>query len=352
MTEPLSDTPTAPRRSQSRRTETLFRLGVVPGWIALAAVTVPFLVGVSVPLSYQLLPLAVSAVLFGLPHGAVDHLAVPRTRGEAATPRWLAAVGLLYLVVGGGYALVWFLSPAVAVAAFILMTWAHWGQGDVYPLVELADGEHPAGRLGRALTAATRGSLPMAVPFVAFPAQYELVVATLAGLFDPAAPATLSAAFTPTARLVVAATVATLACSSIALGAVNGRRGVRLDAAETGLLILFFSTVPPLLAIGLYFCLWHALRHIARLLAIDPEAAEALEDRQYVAALASFGRDAAPLTLASLVLLGLLYAVVPGTVAEPLDLVGTYLVLIAVLTLPHVVVVVAMDYEQRLWTPV
>ena len=45
----------------------------------------------------------------------------------------------------------------------------------------------------------------------------------------------------------------------------------------------------------------------------------------------------------------LLYVAVPGTVADPLDLVGTYLVLIAVLTLPHVVVVTVMDHEQGLY---
>lgn len=336
-------------------TDTLFRLGLAPGWLVAAATTLAFAVGVSVPQPYQLVPLVVSAVALGLPHGAIDHLAIPRTRGEAVTPRWLAAVGALYLVVGGAYAVVWFLAPVAAVVAFILMTWAHWGQGDVYPLVAFTDGEHPAGRGGRVLTALTRGSLPMAVPFVAFPAQYELVVGTLAGLFDPGAEAALSVLFTPTARLAVAAVVAALIVSSLAVGLVatagGDRRGLLLDAGETGLLVAFFSTVPPIFAIGLYFCVWHALRHIVRLLAVDPGAETALESGQYGRALGSFAVDAAPLTAVSIGLLGALYLVVPGTVAEPLELVGTYLVLIAVLTLPHVVVVSVMDRDQRLWSP-
>ncbi len=359
MTDPRPEPATEPPHSASvgasrlRSIETLFKLGFVPGWIAVAATTLLFAAGVSVPLSYQLLPLAVSVVLLGLPHGAIDHLAIPRTRGDPVTVRWLAAVGVLYLVVGGLYAVVWFLTPAVAVAGFILLTWAHWGQGDVYPLVALVDGDHPGGRLGRLLTAATRGSLPMAVPFVAFPEQYELVVTTLAGLFDPSAPAALSAVFTPTSRLAVAAVVVVLVCSSLLVGVLTttDRRALAFDAAETGLLVAFFSTVPPILAVGLYFCLWHALRHIVRLLAVDPRAQPALADRRYGAALSSFARDAAPLTAASIGLLGLLYLVVPGTVTQPLDLLGTYLVLIAVLTLPHVVVVSVMDHEQRLWTP-
>jgi len=352
--EPLTDRQTRRDRRAPTGTRTaLSRLAFVPGWLVVAAATLVFAAGVSVPLAYQLLPLAVSAVLLGLPHGAVDHLAIPRTRGEAVTGRWLAAVGALYLVVGGAYAIVWFLAPVAAVVGFVLLTWVHWGQGDVYPLVALAGGEHPAGRTGRLLAAAARGSLPMAVPFVAFPDQYELVVGTLAGLFDPAAPAALSVLFTPMSRAIVVAVIAALVCLSVAVGLVatagGDRRTLALDAAETALLVAFFATVPPVLAIGLYFCVWHALRHIVRLLAVDPAAAASLRARRYGAALASFTRDAAPLTAASLGLLVVLYFAVPGTVADPLDLVGTYLVLIAVLTLPHVVVVTAMDLEQGLY---
>lgn len=355
MTEPLPDRRAVAARRPAETTAVLFRLAFVPGWAVVAATTLGFAAGLSLPQSYQLVPLAVSVVVLGLPHGAIDHLAIPRTRGEAVTGRWLATVGVLYLLVGGGYAAVWFLDPAAAVGFFVLLTWAHWGQGDVYPLVVLSEGEHPAGRIGRALTAATRGALPMGVPFVSFPEQYELVVGTLAGLFDPAAPAALSAVFTPRARLAVAAVIAGLISLSLAIGVVSAaggdRRTLYVDAAETGLLVAFFWTVPPIFAVGLYFCVWHALRHIVRLLAVDPTAAAALESRRYGAAISAFVRDAAPLTAVSLGLLGSLYLVVPGTVTDPLALVGTYLVLIAVLTLPHVVVVTVMDYEQRIWTP-
>jgi Brp/Blh family beta-carotene 15,15'-monooxygenase len=357
MTEPrINPRDVLPRSAAVGESRAALRtLAFLPGWIVVGVTTLAFAAGVSIPRPYQLLPLAVSAILLGLPHGAVDHLAVPRTRGEAVTGRWLAAIGVIYLVIGGLYAAVWFLAPVAAVAFFILLTWAHWGQGDVYPLVALIDGPHPAGRLSRLLTAATRGSLPMAVPFVAFPDQYELVVSTLAGLFDPAGPARVAAVFTPAARLTVAAVVAGLVVSTLAVGiratAAGDRRSVAVDAAEVGLLVAFFATVPPIFAIGLYFCVWHALRHIVRLLAVDPAATAALESGRYGRALAAFARDSAPLTAAALGLLVLLALLVPATVTEPLELVGTYLVLIAVLTLPHVLIVVWMDREQKLWRP-
>jgi Brp/Blh family beta-carotene 15,15'-monooxygenase len=329
----------------------LFRLAFLPGWIVIGLTTVAFLLGVSVPRSYQLLPLAVSVVVLGLPHGAVDHLAIPRTKAEPVTVRWLAAIGVLYFVVGGLYAVVWFLFPIVAAVFFILMTWVHWGQGDVYPLVAVGN-SHPHGRRTRLLVATTRGALPMVVPFVAFPEQYELVVSTLVGLFDAEAATAISAAFTPTVRLAVGAGIAGVIGLTLAVGfrsAGSDRRSWFLDAGETGILVVFFSAVPPILAVGLYFCVWHSLRHIVRLLAVDPAAASALDARRYGAALVSFARDAAPLTAVSIVILGIWYRLVPGTVTEPLSLVGAYLALIAVLTLPHVVVVCWMDHEQRLW---
>ena len=353
MTARLSDSRSAhdePRPSDGETT--LFRLAFRPGWLVVGATTLVFLADVSVPLVYQLVPLAVSVVLFGLPHGAIDHLAISRTRGEPVTAGSMAAVGLLYLVVGGLYAVVWFLFPPAAVAFFILLTWAHWGQGDVYPLVAFGDG-YPPSRFARVLTALTRGALPMVVPFVAFPGQYELVVSTLVGLFDAGSVGVVSAAFTPAVRLTVAAGLAALVGATLLVGfrstASGGRRPWLIDVAETLGLVAFFSTVPPILAVGLYFCLWHALRHIVRLLAVDPRATDALRSGRHTAALASFARDAAPLTAASLAILGLWYLLVPGTVAEPLSLVGGYLALIAVLTLPHVVVVGLMDREQRLW---
>jgi Brp/Blh family beta-carotene 15,15'-monooxygenase len=310
--------------------------------------------GASLPLRYQLVPLAVSVVVLGVPHGAVDHLAVPRSRGEAVTRRWLAAVGGLYLVAGGLYALVWFTAPVAAVVGFILLTWAHWGQGDLYPLVALTPDGYPGGRLHRLLTALTRGSLPMLVPLVAFPDQYELVVGTLVGLFDAGAAEALSAAFTAETRRLVGLALAALAGTTLAVGLAStdagDRRGWLLDAGETLLLVAFFASVPPILAVGLYFCVWHSLRHVARLLAVDEDAGAALERRQYGRALWSFARDAAPLTAGALAFLGPLYLLVPGSVSAPLELLGTYLVLIAVLTLPHVVVVAWMDREQGIWT--
>ena len=337
-------------RSRSPR----FRLAFVPAWLVVSVTTAVFvLFDPTVPLTFQLVPLAASVVLIGLPHGAVDHLAIPRSRDEPVTARWLAAIGVLYLLAGSVYAAAWFLDPAVALVFFILLTWVHWGQGELYPLVELTDATHLDGRGVRVLTATTRGALPMLVPLVFFPGQYALVASTLVGLFDPDAAVSLAVAFTPDARLAVGVGLAALIVVTLGLGArataPDGQQPWLLDASETLGLVVFFATVPPLLAVGLYFCFWHSLRHVVRLILVDDDAASALDDRRYGAALGRFARDAAPLTALSLALLLALFVALPSPTVAPLELVGAYLVVIAVLTLPHTLVVAWMDHEQAVW---
>jgi len=121
-----------------------------------------------------------------------------------------------------------------------------------------------------------------------------------------------------------------------------------IDAGETLLLALYFAMVPPLLAIGLYFCLWHAPRHIARLL-LECQATTGTGHRSFRAAMIRFARDATPTTLAALVLLGGLYIVVPSRPDSLPTLVALYLALVAALTLPHTLIVTWMDVRQGVW---
>ena len=331
---------------------------MLPGWgllgvvAAVGAVRAVFAPGLSVPRSYQFVPLLASVAVLGLPHGAVDHLTPARARSRRATVRDMGVVGLLYAVLGGLYALLWFVLPVAGFVVFIGLTWLHWGQGEVHALGAVAGVDHLETPAQRALAALARGTLPMLVPLIAFPGEYRFVAETLVGLFGGSL-GPLTAAFTPTGRLVVALLVGTLLAGSLTLGyrRADNLRGWALDTGELGLLVLFFALVEPILAVGLYFTCWHALRHVGRLLALDPDARTALAEGRVGAALARFTRDATPLTVASLALLGGLALFVPTSPAGIADLVGLYLVLIAALTLPHVVVVADLDRTQAVWTP-
>jgi len=330
----------------------LSRTVLWPSWAIVVTLAAFFSLGGSLPEPLRYLPLLASVVLVGLPHGAVDHLAIPRTRDEAPTGRWFARIGLLYAVLGGAYAALWFLAPVASAVGFIALTWVHWGQGDLWPLLAVAGVDHLRSRLQRALTAAVRGGLPMLVPLLSFPDRYRAVLDGIVGRFAFSV-AALDSLFLPDTRLALLVGFALLSAGTLALGALRAddRSGWAVDASETALLWWFFWVVPPVFAIGAYFTVWHSLRHVARLVVVDPGGREALARDRPAAAFSRFARDAAPLTALSLVGLVGLYLAVPNPPTDVPGVVALYLVFIAVLTLPHVVVVAVMDREQAVWTP-
>lgn len=326
---------------------TLFRAFVVPSWALVALLALSFFLGLEVPEPLQYLPFALSLVLFGLPHGAVDHLVPARLSGREASLRSVLGVVLLYLALAGIYLAVWFLSPVAAFLVFVSLTWFHWGQGDLHARLALLGGQGTR-EVPPILTVLVRGGLPMLVPLLAFPEVYRGVALGIVGVFGAGDLGWVAVLFEPAFRLAAGAAFLSL----VALHLYSGHRhsGARWpDAAEVLLLLLYFSVVPPVLAVGLYFCLWHAPRHVARLMLLEREGAAALRRGRLAPALRAFVRDAAPLTLAALLLLAGLYLAVPGSVEGYSSLLGLYLVLISVLTLPHVVIVSLMDHKQGVW---
>jgi len=358
------------RESLAPRIGELGTIVFTPTWIALAVVALPFLAGLAVPSWVQYVPFLVSVLVLGLPHGAVDHLAAARV-GRIDRP--LAVVAALYLVAGGGYLLVWLVAPAASFVFFIALTWFHWGQGDLYVLVASPTRTHLRSPVQRALCVLVRGGLPMIVPLLAFPGVYREVARAVTELFDPGAITALEPFFSLPARLALGGGLAALSIAALAIGyrrADEGdgerKRAWRLDAGETALLWAYFLVVPPVLAVGLYFCLWHSLRHVVRVIALgdgteiegekrvgnerwgrEGDGIEGLRAPGVGAEFARFAREAAPLTAGALVIFAGLYLLAP--VGDVSGLIALYLVLLAVLTLPHVLVVTWMDVQQGIW---
>lgn len=296
--------------------------------------------GFRVPMAVQLVPFAGSILVFGLPHGAMDHLVPARLRPGTGVLRSIAVVVAVYVVVGSLTAGLWLAAPLVGFAVFIAVTWFHWGQGDLF--VDRLLGDGVTGRVGAALTVATRGALPMLVPFVAQPsAALHIVVGTAASLGS--APAATGADVVPLPLRALAGVLVLALVVVHLLMVVRSGTPVWRQFTEDVVLVLFFAVVPPVLAVGLYFTLWHAVRHIVRLELTDPTAAVQLQRGRLLAPFLRFMRQAWPITVIAVVMLVALAAVLRRA-----DL-GVYLVLIAALTTPHTVVVTWMDRVQRTW---
>lgn len=328
-----------------------------PTWIIVALLTIPFLLGAQVPLSWQLLPLVASAALFGMPHGAIDHL-VPGRVGQRDLTR-LEMVGLLggYLLLMAAVLVLWFSRPIWGFAFFILLTWFHWGLGDLFAVVAFIEPALAPSRAERALIALVRGALPMLVPLLLFPQDYALALEAIAGSFaldgGSLAPAWLTS---PGFRFALAGILGNTLAAALAIAAYRAAQHKRwsawwIYAGEMILLVVFFLVVPAFLAVGVYFTVWHSLRHIVRLLLIDEPSRRALQAAQPWQALGRFMREALPFTVVALVMVGALVLVVPSQPDELVELIGLYLALIAALTLPHTIIVLWMDFRQGLWNP-
>lgn len=336
----MGDLGAAARRSAGR-------VVAAPAWLLFAALTIPFAAGFEIPAGAEWLeyaPFAVSLLLFGLPHGAADHLVPGRLTGRGASAGSVLAVVALYLGLGGVYLALWTVAPLACFAFFVALTWFHWGQGDLYASREF---------LGvRGLPVATgilvRGGLPMLVPLLAFPAEYAGLGGSLIGLFGDQPPESFSMLSHPAPRIVLGLAFAGLAAVYLARALRRGGIGsFATEALEVAVLALYFAFVPPVLAVGIYFCLWHSTRHIFRLALLDGPSEAALGGGEISPALARFARDAAPLTFVALLILVCLYLYLPTSGAA--GLLAGYLVLVSALTLPHVILVSWMDLRQGIW---
>lgn len=314
--------------------------------------TVLFAFGLHLPRELYYVPFAASLLILGLPHGALDHLVPGKITGRAHTTRSILAIVLLYITLGTLYLALWFAAPISAFLLLILLTWFHWGQGDLWTSTFLLGGEPSRPRMVRFLTILVRGGLPMAVPLFAFPEAYKTTAWSAAGIFGGAI-GVLDPLFEPAFRISVGAAFAVVTLLTLYLGyrsaGTKNRTAWSIEAAETLLLAAYFFLVPSVLAVGLYFCLWHSTRHIARLMLIEERSLSSLEEGRLVPAVISFARDSALLTLVALTGLVALYSLSPVRVVGLSEFLGLYLVMISILTLPHVVVVSWMDYRQGLW---
>ena len=291
-------------------------------------------------------PWLLSGVVLGLPHGALDPFVPARLHGAPLRAAPLAAFCALYLGVAAAVVALWGLAPGAATAAFVALTWAHWGQGDVFALRALGWDRHLASTPQLVLAGVVRGALPMAVPFAAQPEATAAVAVDLVAVFDPAlrAPSLAALGAVPAGALAAALVALGLAYAvwggAVVVRARRARRAaartLALDLGEVAALAFFFAVLPPVWSVGVYFCLWHAVRHLARL---EPLVAPRAPLR--LAALA------APATLGALALMAAaawtLRAGAPG------GRLAFYLVCIAGLTVPHTALVAWMDARQGTW---
>ena len=262
--------------------------------------------------------LLVTAGLLGLPHGAVDHLAWGWSSGEVGRPR--AAVVGSYAAAALGAVGIALLVPVPALLVLLALSAAHFAEGEVAwsRLRGTAVGWLPGTAAG--LSAVT-------LPVLLRPDAVRPLLASL----DPELPGVL---LSSAVRLPLLALTGVL----VVAGAVAARsQPPRLF--ELALVVAVAATLPPLAAFAAWFAGWHAVRHTARLLLLDPRSTEDLARGDLRTPLGRFVRSAA-LPSAAAVL---------GTLALGLTIgvQGGLLVALLALTVPHTAVVAHLGRLSR-----
>ena len=292
----------------------LRRTAGVAGALSLAVVAAAGLVGLLVPSAGSAGPaLLVLAGLVGLPHGAVDHLALDWSRGR----RGSAPVALLVAYAGGAVlvAALALAAPPPAVLVLLVLSAAHFAEGEIAF-------DRLRGGPGLRLPAAALGVAVVTLPVLLRPEPVRPLLTAL----DPSLPAVLAGLRAP-----VLLATAVLVLAGLVVGV---RARATRPIAELVVVVVAALVAPPLLVFAAWFGAWHAPRHLVRLLALQPDGDLRARTR-------CLARGAIAPTGVALLALAALAGTGRGVPAA-------VLVVLLALTVPHAAVVARIGDRARL----
>ena len=267
-----------------------------------------------------------SALLLGVPHGACDPWIPGWVLHRPSRPSFLVGFFIIYLSLSALYLVLWRVFPIPSTLFFLLLTAWHWGSADAS--LEF----HPGIRWF--LFSISRGSLVMLAPFAFhFPEAWQVVQLMAPGTLDWLHP------YSHNHHLFFLIAV----FLSLLLQAFS--RPHRGAWIETLVLLLLFYFTPPLLSVGIYFMAFHAWRHLLRLGSLRDQLSSADLSTPWIKSVSKLLLLSCPLTLATLIFLPWIPSLVRAMPANQ-NWVGPYLILLAVLTLPHAILVGWVDKKR------
>jgi Brp/Blh family beta-carotene 15,15'-monooxygenase len=311
--------------------QTLFRIYQGAGLFsrAMAAIAVLLFAGLELT-NFELtmkaqVALAVIALAIGIPHGAIDHLiTIPRD----STKKFIAFIAIYTLIA---------IVAALAIAKWnlvgfqlvVLMSALHFGFGDSAFANESRAAEQRAGYSNIAITsyAIPAGFLPVVLPLTdqrTLDVLKELnpTLIEWAGSFT---------------ELLRNSTLIITVFSTLLLVITRSY----LLALDLILLLALSFVAPPLVAFAVYFGLWHAIRHTARLVPKLPRAMAKVSTEK---PLAIFFTAVIPglYAILGIFVIGIIF-VARGTTEVSRDFLWVILVIIWALTVPHMATTAKFD---------
>ena len=269
--------------------------------------------------------LAIIALAIGIPHGAIDHLiTIPRD----STKRFVGFI-VIYTLIAIAAALAIAQWNLIGFQLVVLMSALHFGFGDAAYANESQAAADKTGYSNFLLTsyAIPAGFLPVVLP---------LTDNRTLEVLQELNPALVNWAGTFT-ELLRNSTLA-VAVFSILFLVITKNSSLALDLL---LLLALSFFAPPLVAFAVYFGLWHAIRHTARLV---PKLPSAMQKVSSSTPLKVFFTAVMPglYAIAGIFLLGIFF-VARGTTDVSSDFLWIILVIIWALTVPHMATTAKFD---------
>ena len=267
--------------------------------------------------------LAVIALIIGIPHGALDHLVtLPKDK-----PAKMAAFVIIYVLIA--VVAVWAILKwnVLGFQLVVIMSAAHFGVGDAAFIAEserLNNGGNKS-LIDRLIYAIPAGLLPVFIPLTS-----DLTSSALAQVN----PKLINWAGSNTNLIHLC--VLLLAVTSIFILILK-----RDDKSAIDLTLLAALSIltPPLVAFAIYFGLWHAFRHTARLTLNLNKSEIAYQNNQSKRAFMQAVLPGIPALIGTFIVAAVLAAANP----DNSRLLWSILVVIWALTVPHMMVTAKLD---------
>ena len=267
--------------------------------------------------------LAAIALIIGIPHGALDHLVtLPKDK-----PAKMALFVIIYVLIA--VAAVWAILRwnVLGFQLVVIMSAAHFGIGDA---AFIAESERLNNGVSKSLTDRLIYALPAGLLPVFVPLTSDLTNSALAEVN----PQLIN--WAGSNSNLIHLLVLLIAASSLFILVLKRNDKSAMDLA---LLAALSILTPPLVAFAIYFGLWHALRHTARLTLNLSKSEIAYQNNEPKRAFINAVLPGIPALIGTFIVAAVLAATNP----DNSRLLWSILVVIWALTVPHMMVTAKLD---------
>lgn len=298
---------------------------------------------IEIPMKVQMLVYLGCMIGINLPHGGFEHFNNLRNRDLNFGAKYL----IIYVAFVLSFIGFFLIEPVPALMLAFGTAVLKGGHSDLMLLKSKNKYNHITNKIQFTLGMFVRGGAIMIVPLYFWTDIYHTFTVYMLNLFgsDP-----VSYGYLQSASVFLIATYGLAFVSYFAYGYINQGKitsSLKYDLFESSILVLFFITVPMMMAVGIYFAFWYTIRQSSRSMNVDTKYTENERDVPPIIAW-SVMIAGASLTAIFASTLYLIMPNSPFSLGLLAGLVSFYTIFVCIIALPHVVVGQWLD-DRGIW---